>query len=134
MKNFFLFCTCLLLLTVFPGCQVGQSNPTEAPAAAFKAFTAAIARDDYKSAWDLITTDSKERFKEGDQLSYPKFEKMFKEELSKNKEMKDAIASSQVKEVQLMAVVKVEMKKGNETKTEEVQLIFQDGKWKVGMR
>jgi len=134
MKNSILLWVTLLLFAVTPGCQVGQPNAADGPTRAFKSFTSALVRDDYKSAWELLSTASKERFKEGDQLSYPKFEKMFSEELSKNKEMKEAIGSSKIMEVQLSATVKVEMKKGNESKIENVQLIFEDGKWKVGMR
>jgi hypothetical protein len=112
--------------TAPPAAQAGDD-----PTAVVEKFVQALKSDDYKGAWDLLSKESKEAFKENGQPSFEKFEKELKQEFGKDPEKKAELSGVVPQEVKITAVVIVKMKKGEEERTEEIPMVKEDGQWKI---
>lgn len=143
MKKWALVLSLLMVLTFIMGCaQTGQQGAGNAgnsasqaddPTKAFEAFIKAIKDKDLKTAWDLMSEESKSSFKENDQVSFEKFKNELGKELDNPEKMAE-ITSAVPISATIKAEVKFKSKRGNEEREDSIKMTKEDGKWKVDMR
>jgi hypothetical protein len=122
---------CLVVLLVIAGCQSmpGRSSSDD-PKAAFEQFVLAIKNNNLDKAWDLLSDDAKKQFDENGQPSIARFKEKLSKELQ-DQEKRAAIVNSQVQEVKITAVLKVQFTDKDKTRTDDVPLIKEQGRWKI---
>lgn len=102
----------------------------EEPEEVFKKFIGCIGNDDLKGAWSLLSKESQAQFSKNDQPSFQKFESELKNILSSPEE-KEKIVSAVPYEVTLTATVKFKHKDGQNEKDETVNMVKENGEWKL---
>ena len=143
MKKFALMLSLLIVLTLIAGCaQTGQQgagnaggsgNQSDDPTKAFEAFVKAIKDKDLKTAWDLMSEESKSAFKENGQASFEKFKSEIEKELDNPEKIEEITSAVPISSV-IKAEVKIKSKRGNEEREDTIKMIKEDGKWKLDMR
>jgi hypothetical protein len=119
------------LLAMLAGCQsMARQGAVDDPKAAFEQFILAIKNNDLDKAWDLLSDEAKKQFEENGQPSIHRFKEKLSRELQ-DQEKKAAIVNTQVQEVRISAVLKVQYTEKDSTKTDDVPLVMEQGKWKI---
>ena len=134
MKKIALLSLCLLAVMWLTGCQHSTAPAvTTGPEMTFEQFRMALQKNDFQTAWDLLSEEARKEFTKDGQPSFEKFRELLSREFQ-DQGKKQGVLSAKVLEVTITARVKVEYWEGNSTRTDEVPMIKEKGKWKISVK
>lgn len=134
------FCMMACILVLLSACSVRETDKsdgadteitTSAPAVAYGQFIKALNDDDYDTAWNLLSEESRTAFTRDGKPSREVFKQVMKQELESDGERLKALTSAVPGSLKISAVLTIKMKKDNQVIEEEVPLIYEDDGWKV---